>query len=235
MPLDAVATRVLVATCLLPPAAVALERTLAEDPDVEVEAERVAAHSTGWTMPGLCVTSSDLDRTAELLGADPTVERVVEAEHFDGEARYYVEWATAVQDRIDAFLDEQATILRASADANGWKLRIRFASRSQFDSFRTYLDDAGHSFRLRHLSEAGEAHQPVGGLTPEQREVLRTAIEAGYFRVPREVTTRELAAELDRSHQSVSELLRRGTENLVAGMLAEERESPGEPDAEGDG
>lgn len=224
----------LIATCLLPHAAVALERTFAEDPDVEVEAERVAAHSTEWTMPCLWVSSPHPDRTAALIEADPTVAHVVEATEFDGETHYHLEWSEAVTTRIDAFLDKQASILRASADERGWELQIRFADRDQFDTFRERVDDEGHSFHLRDLTEAGEARQTIGQLTPEQLEVLRTAIEEGYFRVPREITTRELGSELDRSHQSVSELLRRGTENLVAAMLAAEDERDAAEDRAGD-
>lgn len=213
----------LVATCLLPAEAVALEATLSSEPDVAVEAERIAAHSTEWTMPCLWITSPDPDGTEAAVTADPTVASVVDTEQLGEERYYHVEWTAAVQDRIDAYVDKRATILRAHADADGWELRIRFAERDQFDAFRERLDAEGHSFRLRTLTEPGSSSGTVGKLTPEQFEALRTAIERGYFRVPREVTTRELAAELDRSHQSVSELLRRGMENLVEDALAEER------------
>lgn len=209
----------LIATCHLPHEAVALAEALADEPALEVEAERIAAHSTEWTMPCLWVSAPDLERAAVAIAADPTVATLVDAEEFGEEAYYHVEWSDHVQDRIDAYLDKEASILRATADADDWTLEIRFAAREQFEEFRAYLDEEGHSFRLRSLSESGSPRSAAGTLTPDQREVLESALEAGYFQVPRETTTRELAADLDRSHQSVSELLRRGTENLVAATL----------------
>lgn len=209
----------LTATCELPHEALALAETFATVPCLEVEAERIAAHSTEWTMPCLWVRGTDLGAAEVSLDADPTVATVVETERFDGEAYYHVEWAAGVQDRIDAYLDKEASIIRATADADGWELEIRFAGRDQFEAFREHLDAQGHSFALRSLSESGSQRGSAGALTPDQREVLEAALAQGYFQVPREVTTRELADELDRSHQTVSELLRRGTENLVAATL----------------
>lgn len=218
----------LIATCLLPLGAVALEETLQSNADLRIEADRVAAHSTEWAMPCLWATGSDADSVDASIASDPSVERVVTTQRFDGETFYHLEWSGAVTDRIDAYLDEHATVLSAEADADGWTLQMRFADRSQFDSFREHVDEAGHSFRLLQLTEPGEARRTVGGLTPEQLETLRTAVEEGYYRVPREITTRDLAERLGSSHQSVSELLRRGTENLVTAMLARERGGPPE-------
>ena len=42
-----------------------------------------------------------------------------------------------------------------------------------------------------------------------------TAFEAGYYNIPRDVTSEELAAELDVSHQALSERFRRGHKQLV--------------------
>jgi len=54
-----------------------------------------------------------------------------------------------------------------------------------------------------------------GQLTAAQREALSAAKEHGYYEVPRKVSTRDLADELDMSHQNLSELLRRATSKLI--------------------
>lgn len=216
----------LIATIQLPPEAMALEQTLAAEPDAVIEAERIAAHSTHWTLPCLWVSGADAAGVEDLLAADPTVESIVDVERFGREFHYHVKWSTRVQARIDTYVDMKATILSARADVGGWELGLRFAAREQFDEFREHVDAQGHSFELLNLTEPGAPRQQEGNLTPEQRQVLQAAAEAGYFEVPRSVTTRELAEQLDRSHQSLSELLRRGTANLVSGSLSSGAPAP---------
>jgi hypothetical protein len=64
-------------------------------------------------------------------------------------------------------------------------------------------------------------HPPVAGrgLTAAQREAIRAAADRGYFKVPREVSLKELAEQLGVSEQAVSQRLRRGLGNLVAGSV----------------
>ena len=216
----------LIGTFEIPPDAVALDATLEEVPEVEVEAERIAAHGTEWTMPCLWVADAEFDAVDDALENDPTVDEVVETATFDDVKYYQVEWTDPVIERINSYLDQEASLLQASANSEGWRVQIRFATRDQFDAFRERLSDEGHQFRLLQLTEPGAPRQSFGEVTPDQREALVTAKERGYYRVPREITARELADELDMSHQSLSELLRRGTETLIKTTLTTEDEGP---------
>lgn len=54
------------------------------------------------------------------------------------------------------------------------------------------------------------------GLTSEQYEALTEAIQYGYFEIPRDISLVELAAELDISHQALSERLRRAYRTLIS-------------------
>ena len=218
----------LVGTFSLPPAAVALEHTLTEVPALEVEAERIAAHSTKWTMPCLWAANADFDTVDDALADDPTVEDVVEAYEFDDQKYYQLDWAEPIEGRIDAYLDKKASMLDASANATGWRVRIRFTSREQFERFREHLHDNDVPFQLEQLGKPEAPRQTFGDVTPDQRNALALARNHGYFRIPREVSTRELADELDISHQSVSELLRRGTENLIDATIVTADERPEE-------
>jgi predicted DNA binding protein len=155
----------------------------------------------------------------EILAADPSVEDIVETEEFDREKYYQVEWTDEIEDRVNAYIDKEGSILEAEASAEGWQVHIRFANRDQFDTFRDTLSGRDHSFTLLDLTEPGSPRQTFGSLTPDQRDGLVAALEAGYFSVPRETTIQELADELETSHQALSELLRRGTEKLIDGML----------------
>ena len=57
------------------------------------------------------------------------------------------------------------------------------------------------------------------GLTDEQYEALTMACETGSVDVPRATDLDELAAELDISHQALSERLRRAQATLVRETL----------------
>lgn len=203
-----------------------MERTARAAPEVEIEAERIAAHSSEWVMPCLWLTGLQGDRAEELIESDPSVDEVVEKEHFEeGEAYYHVAWDQAVERRINDFIDREGSILEARLEDGTWRVDIRFVSRDQFEEFRRHLTEEGYSFQLLNLTEVDAPHQGYRNLTRAQREALVVAARNGYFRVPRETTMERLADELDISHQSASELLRRGIENLVFSTLTVEEEA----------
>ena len=54
-----------------------------------------------------------------------------------------------------------------------------------------------------------DTRQLFASLTDRQREILRAAVEAGYYADPREATQRDLAAQLDIAPGTVSQHLRR--------------------------
>ena len=199
--------------------AVALEDAFTKVPDMVIEAERIAAHSTKWTMPCLWATAPDFDEVDEALATDPSVESIIETDEFSDEKYYHLEWDDDIKKRIDTYVDQEGSILQATATEDGWEVEFRFASREQFDEFRTMLREQGHTFELVDLYEPGSPRQTEGEVTPAQRDALVAAVERGYYKIPREISTRELADELGISHQSVSEILRRGTENMVTSHL----------------
>lgn len=210
----------IIATVFLPPGAIALERAFREVPAMEVEAERVAAHSTEWVMPCIWLSAPDFDAVDEALAGDPSVSAIVGSDEFEDEKYYEIEWSEDVTRRIDMILDRDGSILHARASADGWRIEIRFGSRDRFREFRDRVRDRGLSFDLRGLSEPGSPRRASGEVTPDQRDALVLAVERGYYAVPRRATTRDLADELGKSHQAVSELLRRGVTNLVESSLA---------------
>nr|WP_216824869.1 helix-turn-helix domain-containing protein [Salinigranum rubrum] len=63
------------------------------------------------------------------------------------------------------------------------------------------------------LVETGEYQPDLGDidtlLTDRQREILRLAVERGYYEVPRQVTHQELAEECDRCQSTIAEHLQK--------------------------
>lgn len=64
---------------------------------------------------------------------------------------------------------------------------------------------------------------PVGGLfqgiTPRQRTAVVNALRRGYYRIPRPVTTAELAQDLGISREAYDALLRKGENKLLSALF----------------
>ncbi|MDG5760344.1 helix-turn-helix domain-containing protein [Natronococcus sp. A-GB1] len=211
----------LVATFSVPPEAFALERTVTAVPELSLEVEQVAARGPDWVMSCVWIATGSGDELIAALERDPTVAQVVETEQFPEALFCHLEWSDAVKARIRDMVDHEGSILAATVTEGRWRIRVRFVSRDQLEAFREHFAEREVSFRLHDLAEPETAHHTFGTLTTSQHEALLTAAERGYYRVPREVSTAELGEELGISHQAVSELLRRGTENLIAATLPE--------------
>jgi predicted DNA binding protein len=177
-------------------------------------------------MPCVWAAAADFDGVDEALARDPTVADIVETAEFDDEKYYQLEWSDTVKHRIDVFLDKEGSILTAAGSDGGWRARVRFASREQFEAFRAYFTDKDYSFDLVDMIEPGNPHQTFGELTPAQHDALLTAMERGYFRVPRDISTRDLADEFGISHQAFSERLRRGMDTLIDATLTTDTDPP---------
>ena len=74
--------------------------------------------------------------------------------------------------------------------------------------------------------------RPVAALTERQREVLTTAVDAGYYEVPREVTYADVAGELGCSAGAVGQHLRRIESQIVPMIAVDSGPVDGGPDDE---
>lgn len=72
---------------------------------------------------------------------------------------------------------------------------------------------------LHKLGEYEGGERTLDGLTERQFEVLRTAYDMGFYEIPREATTDEIAAELGIDAATVSDHLQRAERNLLTQQL----------------
>jgi predicted DNA binding protein len=138
----------------------------------------------------------------------------------DGETLYALNWEPSEGTLFRKILDMDVALLGASGDAETWQLELRFWSHEAVSEFQTYYTEHGIPVTVDRIynptrPEAGAWY----GLTPSQRETLVRAVEAGYYSLPREVSTKELGQEFDISDQAVTERLRRGIATLVTNTL----------------
>lgn len=81
------------------------------------------------------------------------------------------------------------------------------------------FEAAGVTPDLHRLGEYEGGQRALDALTDRQLEVIQTAYDLGFYEVPREATTDEIAAELDLDSGTVSEHLQRAERNLLSQQL----------------
>jgi predicted DNA binding protein len=199
----------------------ALRQTISELPSIDFEIERAVAHDTDRVMPFVWVQGDETDREEfeSVLHDDPSLEQFELIADLDDEWLYRMEWITEIEALIQILVEEQGTILAAVGTHEGWNLRILFADRDSLSRTFDYCETHGLTLDVISIYQLEDGREGRLGLTEEQQETLIYAFEAGYFDIPRETNSKELAADLDISHQAVSERLRRGYANLIQNTL----------------
>lgn len=199
----------------------ALGHTLAALPEMAFKVERVVAHDSDHVMPFVWTAGSpdDFDRLDDALDEDDSVDEFTALTRLDGERLYQMDWVTDIRIVVRLLLEERATILKAHGRGEQWSVRILFPTRDSLSATLDFCERYELSADVQSVYELRESPGGRYGLTEQQYEALVAASEQGYYRVPREVTLRELADEFDVSHQSLSELLRRGQDTLVRDTL----------------
>ncbi|MDZ7747046.1 MAG: helix-turn-helix domain-containing protein [Halobacteriales archaeon] len=190
-----------------------LAETLA-DSGIRAEIEYMAARTSEdlrlfiWVADGVEAFASGIKR-------DPTVtDPVVLSDHETGRL-YSLRTTDAVGMTVyPLWATREGETLSGQYEDGWWHSEVRFPTRKQLSGYRTALVEADIEVQIRGIYEETK-HDKTSGLTAQQRETLAAAYRNGYFAVPRETTTSELADELGISRQAVSERLRRGYAQLA--------------------
>lgn len=113
------------------------------------------------------------------------------------------------------------------ADGEKWCRVLALNSENMTDLYRDLVAEFPVTIESKREISAVPGDRPL--LTPEtalpdlssrQREALVTAHEMGYYRIPRETTTADIAGEMGVGRRTAEEHLRRAENKLVAGMMA---------------
>lgn len=203
----------------VPAEAFALEEALSTVPAMTIEADRLASHSPKEVFPFFWATGGDFERFSRALDADPTVTEVSVATESEDEVLYRLKWSDEFCGLVHEMVDHHASIMKAKARGDHWNLRLRFANEGMVSSFQNHFRETGHRFEVHKLYHPTESRQGAFGLTREQHDALVTAVNAGYFSVPRTASTEDVSDELGISANAVSERIRRGCETLIRSGL----------------
>ena len=203
----------------LPADEFALHETFRVVPSLNVEVQRVVAHSSNHLMPFLWVTADDFDTLHESFEADSSIDSLARLSQFDGERLYRMSWVSNVDLVAHALVEQEATILSAAGTDDEWYLRLFFPDRSALKRTNEFADAEGWSMDVDAIYEICNSNRDRFGLTEPQHDTLVTAYEQGYYDFPHGVTTEELGESFGISAQAAADRLRRGHGNLVEEAL----------------
>lgn len=204
----------------VPTDAFALENALGAFPDVIVEFERLVP-TVDRVLPYLWTTDGKTPAFRDAMADDPQVDRVHQVSAFDDGALYEVDWTLTDGGLLHWFAttDGDAALVQTDGHDDEWLLKVRFPARAQLTEFRDFLTEQDIDYRVVRLYDLTDPKLGQYNMTEKQREALITALELGYFEIPRDAILEDVADALDISPKSASERLRRGQTNLVSNTL----------------
>lgn len=211
-----------------------LGRILSTEGDTTVSLETMVPLG-GQSVPLFRVIGSERPTFETQVRDHHTVDGVHVVNTHGEETLYALDWEISEDTFLDGVAALGGHVLEATGGADAWTFQLRFPSHHALSGFQKHCHEFDLHIDVRSIynptrPDAG----PWYGLTGPQRETLAYAAEAGYYDIPRRVSTQDIAEEFDISDQAVTERLRRAIDTLVANTLVlTADESPpeaGDPD-----
>ncbi len=181
------------------------------EPSIEMELEQVV-QATGLPIRIRAGSVQDveaaLDATARIEGYD------LISDERDG-------WLYSIRCGTDRFrvlpcvVETGGTVLTAALAEGTWTIRLRYTDHADVERTVDRLHENGIDTDITSIRSVSDDDIPTVGLTAEQYEALKLAVEYGYFEIPRRTSLEELSEHLDISHQSLSERLRRAQKGIL--------------------
>ena len=204
----------------IPSSAFPFGRSVSGGSGVNVWLERLVPLAEGH-VPFLWARDGDLDGFEAHLRESPLVKSVESLTRIERSVLYAVEWHESEQTFLNGLSDAGGAIMEGHG-YDPWSFTVRFADHADLTRFHQFYQDEEFPVTIEQISASSEAPGQHYGwaLTPSQREAVLLALERGYYSVPRETKLEEIADELDITRQAASELVRRGTENVLRKAMA---------------
>jgi predicted DNA binding protein len=204
----------------VPAEQLALSDTLDAVPETRVDVMRTVTTGPNSVMPVLAFEGNDED-IGPALREDKTVERVSPLATLEKESVYRVQWASHIEDRLREMFWDHGTVLRTQAFDGKWCFRVLFAERESMEDWYHHCRDCGLTVDIESIYDPTVAVRPRQyGLSQKQYTTLETALQHGFYDIPRKVTLEELADEFDVTHQALSERLSRAHRVMITNVVS---------------
>lgn len=213
------------ATVELPADAFVLGSALRENPGIRVRLERIIPAGSTF-IPYFWASDDSIDAIEAALDVDDDVDSFEILDSTNGETLVRAEWAEDIDGVLDALATANGSIIEGVGEANTWTFSLRFRNHDDLSTF--YRECVDHDIPLDIQSIHNPGIPETLGLgfdiTEAQRDALMTALEEGYYDVPRNINLTDLAAELGLSDTATKQRISRGTAALLRATLANSRE-----------
>jgi predicted DNA binding protein len=189
---------------------------------VQFQLERVVAQSADHIMPFVWVTGPSRSTLERAFDEDPTVDEYELVTDLGDQWLYQLDWVDRIAALVQALVEQDAVLLEAQNMTNTtdqWGLTFLFLDRDVIRPTLDEFDKRGITVDTHGIYDQREGELGTRGLTAKQHGALSSALEKGYYEVPRRIPATDLAAELDVSHQAFSERLRRAHRVVVTNAL----------------
>jgi hypothetical protein len=211
----------------LPANQFALHATFERYPEATFEVVRLVAEGTDRLMPFVWTAGTEMDELLDALQQDPSTDNVELLAEFDEESLLRMEWKAHIRVILYILLEENATIIDAVGKHTAWRFRILFPEHEAVSTTHEFCEEYDIDLEFERIYQLSDSfRRGQYGLSEQQYEPLVRASQEGYYDIPRGIELQELAEQLDVSHQSLSERLRRGHGTLVANTLYPDQQAP---------
>lgn len=171
-------------------------------------------------VPYVWVYDADFEAFEDAVEDSSAVDDICRIDSYDDRILYTLAWSPETDQVFDAVRRVDAYILNATGAGESWEFELRFPCHDSMSQFQERCRERSVGFEVLRVYNPNKSDLgPWFGLTERQRKALVLAVENGYYDIPRDCTTVELADELDISDQAVTERLRRAIVTLSSNTV----------------
>jgi len=177
---------------------------------------------------------TETERFREAVDTHPSVTDIQQVSSHNDRTLYALDWDISEDRLFQGIQEAGAQLLSATGGPQRWEFELRFRSHETLSEFRDYCADADIALEVGRIYNPTRPESgPFYGLTQRQRDTLIRAVQDGYYSLPREISTKDLADEFGISDQAVTERLRRAIVALVDNSLVAAMEDEAEFETQG--
>lgn len=161
----------------------------------------------------------DLDYARAIFDASPDIIYYDIPDQGDGLVYLHCEMNESLRGILSAVQQSEIIMTMPIEFLDDDRLRVTFIG--EYKPLQRILDKAAEfvDIEIERVSEYRSEDRLTSMLTDRQQEILNTAVERGYYDVPRQATIRDIADALELSQATVGEHLQKIESRVLSGSV----------------